>query len=190
MVSDPLLKIRKENTDIFRRQSEVNCLIRTTGSHCTVKDRMTFQGKKNDKKTFAQSALRILQKRPYMHDKMKEQATNQKGVNALQAHQIPFFHAFTRRINRFCGKRESGLVNCLHYFQFYYTISELQLKHTINSLPFKWLIKKEWTSGAFGGVRAHLSHPPSPYGPDLPIHSIHKQFNDIFNYTLSIIKSY
>jgi len=27
MVSDPLLKIRKENTNIFRRQSEVNCLI-------------------------------------------------------------------------------------------------------------------------------------------------------------------
>ena len=49
-------------------------------------------------------------------------------------------------------------LNSLHYFQFYYTISELQLKHTINSLSFKWLIKKDWTSGACRGVRAHLFH--------------------------------
>ena len=91
---------------------------------------------------------------------------------------------------RFAWKSWVWACQLLTVFRFYYTISELQLKHTVNSLSFKWLIKKEWTSGTCGRARAHPSHLPSPLGPDSPTHSIQKQFNDIFKYTLSVIESY
>ena len=65
----------------------------------------------------------------------------------------PLFHTFTQRLHIFCAKHELGLVNSSQYFQFYYTISELQLKiNIINLLSFKSLINKKvdiW--GLWGG---------------------------------------
>ena len=58
-------------------------------------------------------------------------------------------------------------------FSFYYTISGLEERNTVNSLCFKSLINKNvdlWNlcvkrGGGGGGVRAHLSQLPLPYWP-------------------------
>ena len=57
----------------------------------------------------------------------------------------------------FCGKGESGLCAVSQYFQFYYTISGVEERNTINSLCFKSLINKN--------VDLWKSQLPPPYWP-------------------------
>ena len=112
--------------------------------------------REKNKITFAQPTLRILQNRPY--------TTKWKSKRRIRNGQIPCTHTKSPFSIILVQAKHVLWKAWVSACQLLTVFSVLLNNQRTTIKAFKWLIKKEWTSGACWGVWAHSSHPPLPTG--------------------------